>query len=560
VTLAGARCAVYARFSTDMQSSSSVEDQVARARRYVEERGGRVDEALVFVDFALSGATTARPGLQALLAAVDARRLDVALVESLDRVSRDQADVHMIFRRLRAADVRLIGIGDGIDTSTGQAGRMLASMRAMMGEAYLDDLRDKTRRGLEARARAGLATGGLPFGYRSSAHASGGRAIEIDPAAADIVRRIFADHARGASFAGIATALNAELVPPPRSSRRLRAPTWQHTTIRSILKNERYRGVLVFGQREWRKVPDTQLRRPVLRSPHAVVRIERPELRIVDDETWSACNPTSSDRPARAAERRAGARRAYLFSGLLRCGLCGSTMHVHGGRDRSYYRCAEAASRGTCENRASVAEDVVRPGLLEAIAERIWSPTTAAAVRAIVEGVLASDTSSAELGAARRALAVTEQRRDRLVEALAGDTSGAAPASVLGAIRDLEGRARVERGRVAELEGRARTASLPSADELLERMRRLSTGLDQVERVDVARERLRALLRGPVTLTPEGDRYVARAEILPLVLLGMSSARAGGDVRLAGARLTQPATAFPALSVTRDFPIARRAA
>lgn len=201
----------------------------------------------------------------------------------------------------------------------------------------------------------------------------------------------------------------------------------------------------------------------------------------------------------------------------------------------------------------------MRPGLLEAIAERIWSPATAAAVRAIVAEVLAGDTSSAELDAARRAVASTEQRRDRLVAALADDASGAPPASVLSAIRELDARARADRGRVSELERRSRSSALPSAEELIERMKGLSLGLERIERVDVARERLRALLRGPVVLTPEGDHYVARAEVLPLVLLGMTAAR-GGDVRLAGARLTHSATAIPGLPLRRDFPIARRAA
>lgn len=559
MTLAGARCAIYARYSSDLQSGSSIEAQVERARRYAEERGAYVAAELVFVDAAISGATSARPGLRGLLAACDARRVDVVLVESFDRISRDQADLHPILRRWRLADVRAIGIGDGVDTE-GKGATLAVGMRAIMAQAYLEDLADKTRRGLEARARAGLATGGVPFGYVTKP-APGGRAIEVEPAAAAVVRRIFAEHVAGRSLAAIASGLNADGVTPPRSSRRLRAPSWQVTTVRSMLHNPRYRGVLTFGERTWRKVPDTQLRRPKMRAPHEVVRLERPELRIVDEETWLAANPERVERQARAAQKRGEARRAYLFSGLLRCGACGASMQIRGGSSRMYYRCGDASARGTCSSTVSVAEDVVRTELLAAIAERVWSPATSAAIRAIVDEVLARNADRSELDAARRSLAASEIKIARLTDALAGD-HGAAPAAVLGKLRELEADARSTRARIVQLELVARTDGLPSADEVLERTRELARGLGRIDRVDVARDRLRALLRGPVVLTQDGDHVVARTELLPAVLLGealgaMRRGHCGGGVRTP--RLAEP-HGIRGLPIERRLPIARRAA
>lgn len=62
MNLAGRRVAVYARFSSDRQRDSSIEDQVARCRRWIEERGGVLAQALVFADFAISAASMDRPG------------------------------------------------------------------------------------------------------------------------------------------------------------------------------------------------------------------------------------------------------------------------------------------------------------------------------------------------------------------------------------------------------------------------------------------------------------------------------------------------------------------
>ena len=57
------RAAIYARYSTDMQSAASITDQVRICRRLAEERGWQVVE--VFADEAMSGATHLRPEFSA---------------------------------------------------------------------------------------------------------------------------------------------------------------------------------------------------------------------------------------------------------------------------------------------------------------------------------------------------------------------------------------------------------------------------------------------------------------------------------------------------------------
>ena len=85
------RCALYARYSSDQQREASIEDQLRICRVRAEREAWTVVE--VFADAAISGATTLRPGFQALLAAMRAGRLDMVLAESLDRLSRDQEHI-----------------------------------------------------------------------------------------------------------------------------------------------------------------------------------------------------------------------------------------------------------------------------------------------------------------------------------------------------------------------------------------------------------------------------------------------------------------------------------
>ena len=64
------RAAVYARYSSDLQRATSLEDQVGVARRYAAEHGWTVEDAPVYADAGISGASIdGRPGLQALLSA-----------------------------------------------------------------------------------------------------------------------------------------------------------------------------------------------------------------------------------------------------------------------------------------------------------------------------------------------------------------------------------------------------------------------------------------------------------------------------------------------------------
>lgn len=242
-SLKGQRAAIYARYSTDRQRSASIDDQVRRCREFIEREGMILADEHVFKDEAISGGTTTRPGLDAMMTAIvgSARQVDVIVTEDLSRVSRDLAFAAQVFKRIRYEGVSLIGVADGVDTS-GPSGKTMFTMKALMSEVYLDDLSDKTRRGLEGRHLAGFATGLLPYGYRSvpardRAGRSIGSEIEIDEEAAKVVRSIFEWYAAGWSLGRIARRLNADAVPPPRGHGKRTRPGWLYSALRAMVRN-----------------------------------------------------------------------------------------------------------------------------------------------------------------------------------------------------------------------------------------------------------------------------------------------------------------------------------
>lgn len=98
------RCAIYARFSSDLQRPTSIEDQVRRCREFAEKQGWVVVDDFVRFDEAKSAATLAgREALHSLLASVklNPAPFDCLLVDDTSRLARYLPDVLSMNDRLR---------------------------------------------------------------------------------------------------------------------------------------------------------------------------------------------------------------------------------------------------------------------------------------------------------------------------------------------------------------------------------------------------------------------------------------------------------------------------
>ena len=103
------RAAIYARSAT--HDHDALLRQEGRCRAYAAERGWEVVD--VWAESG-SGVAPALPGLEALLAAVEAGAADVVVVTSPDRISRDVRRMWAVVDRLRAAGVGVAWV-DGQD-------------------------------------------------------------------------------------------------------------------------------------------------------------------------------------------------------------------------------------------------------------------------------------------------------------------------------------------------------------------------------------------------------------------------------------------------------------
>jgi DNA invertase Pin-like site-specific DNA recombinase len=227
------RAATYSRFSSDMQRDSSIEDQKHLCRSYCERQGWEVGEE--FSDRALSGTTMlGRAGLIALLEAAQAQRYDVIVVEAIDRVSRDQADLFFISKRLEFAGVRIATVHDGFIDD------IALSVHGIVAAQFVKNNREKVRRSHLGLLRQGRLPGPPVYGY-SRGENPGEWRINEDEAA--IIRHIYERFAGGHSAQKIADDLTAAGTPSPKGG------VWNRSTISDritarpgILGNPIYRG------------------------------------------------------------------------------------------------------------------------------------------------------------------------------------------------------------------------------------------------------------------------------------------------------------------------------
>jgi site-specific DNA recombinase len=451
------RCAAYARYSTDRQNPLSTEDQLENCRRYAQQRAWEFLEGQVYTDEEISGATLDRPGLRLLMQAAEKRPrpFDVLLLEDASRLSRKQADVLNLCERLSFVGVAIHFISQGIDSGD-EKFQLLLLARGMIDQLFLADTAKRVRRGLEGLIRRGLHTGGRCYGYRSRKDPDGTR-LEICEPEAIVVRRIFHLYADGKSLKAIAKKLNTDGVTSPQPQRGRVSRSWCPSSIRTILRNERYTGRVIWSRKH--KVRDPRTGRRVFRAKEGEQPIHgasQPKLRIVPEDLWCAVEERRElvKRLYEHAGKRPGLLRTaamnsrYLFSGFLKCGFCRANMQIISGRGRNHnnqtYGCPMNALRGdtVCANRTRIRRDILERELLAGLQARVLCEDVANYILDRFEGQLVKELEnmSGEMDRMRRRKRELESEIARLTAGLAsGIHSPSVMAEIMKREREIAG-------------------------------------------------------------------------------------------------------------------------
>lgn len=360
------RCAIYARYSSDLQSATSAEDQVRVCQERADREGWDVVD--VYSDLAISGTSNRRPGMSEMLSAAARGSFEIVLSEALDRIARNQADIATIYQQLEFADVRIETLSEGA------VNELHIGLKGTMGALFLRELGQKIRRGQRGAAERGSMPGGLCYGYDVVRELDAkGEPIKgkrtVNPEQAEVVRRIYREYAAGRSPKAIAKDLNRDGIPSARGGEwRASAIVGNRARMIGVLHNPIYAGRLVYNR--VRMVRDPESRKRVSRPNKAtdLQHIDMPDLRIVSDAEWQAVQDARHVRATQPLPLRRRPR--HLVSGLVRCGLCDATMiMVVSGR----LGCSRHREVGTCANARRIAASELQRRVVDGLTKDLLS-------------------------------------------------------------------------------------------------------------------------------------------------------------------------------------------
>lgn len=409
------RAAIYARFSTDLQSERSVDDQIALCREFAARNGLTVTQ--VYFDKARSGASIlGRDGLLSLMDEARSGRFDTVIVEALDRLSRDQEDLAGIHKRLSFAGIQIVAVHDGA------ADAIQIGIRGLVSTLFLADLKHKIRRGMTGVIRDGRHAGGRAYGYRPTPGQPG--VLQVFEPEAEVVRRIYAEAVSGALPREIAAGLNREGIQPPRGA------SWNASTIvgsaqrgNGILRNPLYTGRIVWNRVRMARDPETGKRVSRPNAADELREADAPHLAIVTEETYRAALARLEDRAKKAKGGEYTRRPKRILSGLLKCGRCGGGMSIHD-RYKSgaiRIRCTRATEGGTCDNQKKYRLDRIETAVVNGLREQLAHPDLLAEYVRVYREERRDEAARAsrERGALERRLGDLNGQLERLIQGMA---------------------------------------------------------------------------------------------------------------------------------------------
>ncbi len=311
------RAAIYCRVSTDEQAregmSLAAQERTLRARAAAD--GAEV--VACFVD-AVSGAKNDRPEYVRMLAAATAGEIEAVYVWKLDRFGRDAEELLRARRMLGAAGVRLISATEGEDEST-----LVFGVRALVAQEEREKIAERTAHSLREIARDGRYPWGLPpYGYRLV----DGR-LEVVPAEAEIVRRIFREYLDGKGDTAVTRSLRADNLRTRPSKKCPDGAAFSVSRVSDILKRRVYLGEIVAGDET------------LATGAHEA---------IIDAETFERANRLRSTRRSNTSGGRGRPAKKHLLAGLLRCPH-GHSMMAKSSKGGEFYICRQRHIYHDCD-------------------------------------------------------------------------------------------------------------------------------------------------------------------------------------------------------------------
>ena len=321
------RVAAYARVSTD--SREQLVSLEAQKSHYETSIKSNPDWEYVglYYDEGVSGTSMAkRDGLLKMLDDCEAGKIDFIIIKSISRFARNTTECLEAVRKLIKLKVFIYFEKENINTGDMES-ELLLTIFSSLAESESVSIAENESWAIQKRFQNGtFKIGYPPYGYKNV----NGKMV-IDEAEAEIVRFIFSECLSGKGSYKIAKALREKKVPTRKGG------NWSSTTVKEILKNEKYTGDVLFQK----TFTDAQFDRHSNQGEKPQYYVKDHHDAIISNEDFEAAHAIIVQR---AKEKNIVADdekylNRYPFSGKIICGECVATWkrRTHTASKAKYY-------------------------------------------------------------------------------------------------------------------------------------------------------------------------------------------------------------------------------
>ncbi len=302
--------AAYCRVSTDKADQlNSLEAQKDFFAEYTQRTGDNL--VRLYADEGISG-TKIKNRREFLRMMADAEHglFDMVVVKDISRFARNTVDLLQNIRKLKALGIETQFLTANM-TSMGNSEFVLTIFGALAQEESANTSK-RVKFGKKLNAEKGRVPN-IVYGYDKIIGDYFNLTVNQEEAA--VVRQIYHWYTQeGYGAAKISNLLNERKVRTKRNCQ------WSQNGICRILTNELYTGKIINGKQE---VTDFLTGRREDRDETEWMVVERPDLQIVDKETFDQAQRIMTERGKAFKVNKERHSNKYLFSTLIKCKECG---------------------------------------------------------------------------------------------------------------------------------------------------------------------------------------------------------------------------------------------
>lgn len=292
-------------------------------------------------------------------------KIDLVLTKSVSRFARNTVDSLKYIRKLKEKNIGVYFEEEGINTLE-MSGELLITILSAVAQQESETISSHVLLGLKMKKERGEIIAfskclGYKYNYKT-------KTMEINKEEAEIVKYIFNRYCEGMGATNIAKELTKSKYKTPRGSNK-----WCESTIRGILKNEKYKGEVLQGK-TFTLDPISHKRLSNMGEVDKYYTENHHEA-IISKEIFDKAQKILN---TRCGTRQKGKRRnnlsmKYLFSSKLYCGFCGTVLvrrnlYPNTNYSKRVWHCMRYVKEGKkyCSRCKVIGEEIIENCFMEA--------------------------------------------------------------------------------------------------------------------------------------------------------------------------------------------------